>query len=223
MGRIGNQLFQVASTIGVATKNGCDWGFPEWDNPFSGVFFNAPEGRYRTVKVPWGYHQLTFDPKDNISLQGYMQSEKYFKHCESLIRMKFTFTTPPTPAHDDFISVHLRRGDYDGQSHAILGMDYYKRALAKLPDRPIYVFTDDEEAGRSMFPEPVYVSPQGTDPWMDIAMMTKASYHIIANSSFSWWGAWLSQSDKVIAPKEWFGIKKNWDTSDIYCKTWEII
>lgn len=223
MGRLGNQLFQVASTIGIAEKNNQEWAFPEWDHPFKAEFPVIDKRKFKTKLVPWGYHDVVVE--GDISLQGYMQSERYFKHCEDKIRELFYLGQPSIgwrwPL--EFIAVHVRRGDYNGTSHAILGEDYYTEALKELPKKPIVLFSDDREEAKRVVP--VHTSCfEGDDPVADLMMMSTASYHVIANSSFSWWGAWLSGSKKVIAPKQWFGPKKkHWETKDIYPEGWIVI
>ena len=64
---------------------------------------------------------------------------------------------------------------------------------------------------------------EGNDADVDMCLMSKCNYHIIANSSFSWWGAWLAESEKVIAPKIWFGSQANLDDSDLVPQHWERI
>ncbi|KKM00960.1 hypothetical protein LCGC14_1799250, partial [marine sediment metagenome] len=95
---LGNQMFQVASTIGIATKNGHNFALPQWESPFENILPQLHlkhkeqlEGdNWKAIKVPWGYHDIMV-PGDgeNYRLRGYMQSEKYFKHCEPLIRELF--------------------------------------------------------------------------------------------------------------------------------------
>lgn len=204
--RIGNQLFQVASTIGIAVKNNQEWAFPQWDHPFDMPVLR--NNAFPTVHVPWGYHNIQVD--GSASLVGYMQSEKYFKHCEQLIRDMFTFKAVDVY---DFIAVHVRRGDYDNRYYTILGRDYYDKALSLLPDLPVILFSDDMEEAANIVDGRGYHSP---NPWVDLAMMTRAKYHVIANSTFSWWGAWLSGADKIIAPAQWFGIKNLLSAKDLY-------
>jgi len=204
--RLGNQLFQVASTIGIAVKNNQEWGFPHWEHPFD---MPVVTKRFKTINVPWGYHDIKVD--DSASISGYLQSEKYFKHCEDLIRELFAFKT--SSAYD-FIAVHVRRGDYDDRYNTLLGSDYYDKALSLLPDLPVVLFSDDmKEAERIIGTG--YIAYH-IDPWSDIAMMVQAKYHVIANSTFSWWGAWLSGSDRVIAPAQWFGKLSRYSTKDLY-------
>lgn len=228
-GRLGNQLFQVASTIGVAEKNNQDTVFNEWDHPFKyGTRPMDPRIEFDTLQVPWGYHDITVDRGANISLHGYLQSEKYFKHCEEGIRNLFTFKTLPNKSHylsphsGSFIAVHVRRGDYHPDHHILLGSDYYREAIRRLPDLPIMLFSDDMEAAVKVVPwhTNTFHSPNAGH---DLAMMTQAKYHVIANSSFSWWGAWLSNSERVIAPADWFGIKSKFDTKDLIPDRWEVI
>jgi hypothetical protein len=213
-----NQMFQVASTIGIAVKHGYDWSVPRWVHPFSGVFYLHDKGM-KVVKVPWGYHDIEI--KDNRSLNGYMQSERYFDHCSELIRGLFSFKERLVTA-SNFISVHVRRGDYNKDHHTLLGREYYDKALSLLPSLPVYVFTDAPQVAKEVVPS--YDQLFYGDPFYDLNLMTHASHHVIANSSFSWWGAWLANAGTVVAPKIWFGPKKSkWDTKDIYCKGWRVI
>ena len=212
---LGNQMFQVASTIGIAIKNNQEWALPEWEHPFGD--FPITDKKYKLRKVSWGYHDVVV--RRNTSLCGYMQSEKYFKHCEDLIRVLFAL--PSAEYRGDFIAVHVRRGDYNGSHHTLLDSDYYNRALSLLPKLPIFVFTDDPAAALRTVPRAD--SLLDGDPFDDFNLMTRAKHHIIANSSFSWWAAWLANSEKVIAPRDWFGPKKPWPTEDIYCENWIVI
>ena len=217
---LGNQMFQVAATIGIAIKNNTQWRLPEWEHPFLGDFGEPVDpGLYKTKDIPWGYHDVKIS-KDR-AIRGYLQSEKYFEHCEGFIRDLFAM--PPPAYSGDFIAVHIRRGDYKKfpEHHTLLGKDYYDKALSLCPDLPIIVFTDDALEAWDAVPKADLIYTLA--PFNDFNLMTTAKYHVIANSSFSWWGAWLARGEKVIAPRDWFGSKKQWSTEDLYCKNWIVI
>lgn len=173
---------------------------------------------------------------DNIDLVGYFQTEKYFKHIEDEIRQDFTFIDEVSePCKDtwksifggaDVLSLHVRRGDYVGHTaHPVQSMEYYKKALSHFfPDQPVLVCSDDPDWCRGEFTEDRFMISDGGDTRVDLCLMTMCKYHIIANSSYSWWGAWLANSKKVIAPSKWFtGELAHKDTTDIYCPGWILI
>ena len=176
--------------------------------------------------------------KDNVDLYGYFQSEKYFKHIEDRIRKDFSFGNELINDCSNFIdslnssgeviSLHVRRGDYIHlQSfHPTPPIEYYMEALKNLPDVPVLVFSDDPNwcFEQEIFAPSRFLISQSNQSDLDMCLMTMCNYHIIANSSFSWWGAWLSNSKKVIAPKNWFGPSlSQHNTSDLYCDGWELI
>jgi hypothetical protein len=187
-----------------------------------------------------GYHfdeNIFNNCPDNVDLYGYFQSEKYFNHIQDEIKKDFSFVPEIVNEckkfikeliNDEVISLHIRRGDYLNLQdfHPTLSIEYYEKALDKLPNVPVIIFSDDIEwaSNQQLFDsDRFYISESNTTDF-DMCLMTMCDYHIIANSSFSWWGAWLSQSKKVIAPKNWFGTSlSQHKTSDLYCNGWEII
>ena len=106
------------------------------------------------------------------------------------------------------ISVHLRRTDYTvNPNHPVQPMSYYEQALKKFDKTDkILVFSDDPAwcKEQELFADDSIMISEGNDADIDLCLMTKCDYHIIANSSFSWWGAWLADSEHVIAPMDWF-------------------
>jgi hypothetical protein len=175
--------------------------------------------------------------EDNVDLYGYFQSEKYFDNIKEDIKKDFSFNPEIVTAckkfikemiNDEVISLHIRRGDYlNLQSfHPTPPIEYYEEALKKLSNVYVIIFSDDVEwvSKQHLFDEDRFYISEGNTSDFDMCLMTMCDYHIIANSSFSWWGAWLSQSKKVIAPKTWFGLSlSHHDTSDLYCDGWEVI
>ena len=176
--------------------------------------------------------------KDNVDLLGYFQSEKYFKHIEDEIKKDFTFKSDIFEdcksffnehfVEDKVISLHIRRGDYlNNPNHPVQDIEYYEKSLSKFDsDCSVLIFSDDPEwcEGQELFNEDRFFISQGGDPIADLCMMTFCDYHIIANSSYSWWGAWLANSKKTIAPKKWFsGDCVNHETKDLYCENWIIL
>lgn len=170
-------------------------------------------------------------------LHGYWQSERYFFSIADQIRNAFTFrsvTNLILPYRErNNISVHVRRGDYlsTGSIHASCNADYYSRALDSLGlnacDTRVYVFSDDpvwaQKNLSNIHPNIHFVEGNiGADSYKDMYLISQCDHHIIANSSFSWWGAWLNQSPKkrVIAPKRWFS-DPSLDDRDILPKSWE--
>ena len=106
------------------------------------------------------------------------------------------------------VSLHIRRTDYTvNNNHPLQPMSYYEDAL-KLFDKnvQILVFSDDPQwcQEQGLFADDSVMISEGNDADIDLCLMTKCDYHIIANSSFSWWGAWLGDSEKVVAPSNWF-------------------
>ena len=104
--------------------------------------------------------------------------------------------------------LHIRRTDYlVNPNHPVQPLEYYKEALSKLDkNKTVIIFSDDAEwcQQQEMFSDDRFVISQDSDADFDLCLMSMCSNHIIANSSFSWWGAWLGRSEKIIAPKNWF-------------------
>ncbi len=178
-----------------------------------------------------------FDPEilnlpDGIYLEGYWQSEMYFKHIESIIRQEFTVKTPQEDTDKrvaeqitscQSVSLHIRRQDYVSnietkQAHGICGVDYFLHCvgnLIRVANNPhFFVFSDEPEWARDnleLFYETTFVHHNGADKnYEDLRLMSQCNHHIISNSTFSWWGAWLNQhSEKVVlAPRQWFGKER---------------
>ena len=129
---------------------------------------------------------------------------------------------------DNPVALHIRRTDYiTNPNHTCLSMDYYKKALKYFKDEPILIFSDDPKwcQEHELFEDDRFMISDNDDAYIDMCLMTMCKGHIIANSSFSWWGAWLADSKKVIAPKGWFEGSDNshLDTTDIYCTDWIVL
>jgi len=175
---------------------------------------------------------------DNITLHGYFQTEKYFKHIEDEIRQDITFKNEiAIPCKhrmsevDTPIALHIRRGDFliNSANHHNLGLDYYEECLKKFDnDRTVIIFSDDPQwcKDQELFCDDRFLVSEGNDSFTDLCLMSLCSDFIIANSSYSWWGAWLSKGvNKVVcAPEIWMGPNNaHLDTSDIIPDEWVII
>ena len=186
-----------------------------------------------------------------MSLFGYFQSERYFNSIAGNLRDWFS---PREPLGDAAtaalkrieasrlpVSVHVRRGDYlkpgTHEVHGILGESFYRQVFDRLEgvighEAEIFIFSDDPAAAEqvlSFIPDSRLNHVRGDPerPWEDMALMARCRHHVIANSSFSWWGAWLNpSSDKiVVAPRAWFvatELSKR-ITSDLYPPGWILV
>jgi hypothetical protein len=174
---------------------------------------------------------LVFDPfinqvSEETYLSGYWQSELYFKDVSLLIRQELSLKVELSPKAKQIlsqiegcnaVSLHIRRGDFLNQKnikiHGILSADYYMQAVdiifSKLTDPYFFIFTDDIAWVNNNFhlqAAHIIVNRETSDKgYEDLWLMSKCKHHIVANSSFSWWGAWLDSNEKkiVIAPKSW--------------------
>ena len=254
LGRLGNQMFQYASLSGIAARRGYDFGIPpskfedEWrSHQLFEVFelTNLPKQNIKYLDVGNApvvqerfFHfdeALLNQCPNDVSLWGFFQSEKYFKHIENNIREDFTFREhilEPCKAisegFDNPVSLHVRRTDYltNSANHNNLDIDYYEKALEHFENRQIIVFSDDPDwcKKQKLFSDDRFLISESGDNTIDLCLMTFCSEHIIANSSFSWWGAWLANSEKVIAPSKWFGPNNaDKETKDLYCDNWTVI
>jgi hypothetical protein len=181
-------------------------------------------------------------PRD-CYLVGYWQSEKYFQDAISTIRADFTFKSPLTNRNAELaeqirqvsaVSLHVRRGDYvknpeTNATHGLCSLDYYLVAIqyiAERVERPhFFIFSDDMDWVKDNlkigFPCQYVDHNQRAESYNDMRLISLCRYHIIANSSFSWWGAWLSLNPNkiVIAPARWFNTSKI-KTRDLTPELW---
>lgn len=211
-------------------------------------FFGRLLGRSAAVSQQYTEKQFHYDPqftqlKPPILLEGYFQSWRYFESCTDLIRRELMVPVPQDSQYLEMgallrdrqaISLHVRRGDYVSSAkareiYATCSMDYYRRAMEMIPGRePVIVFSDDPDWARDHLPKvrSLIFSPGGAagSALGDLWLMTQAWHHIIANSTFSWWGAWLSDESRglTIAPDQWFNDKSVRDT-DLFPKHWKRI
>ena len=173
----------------------------------------------------------------DYTLHGFFQTEKYFKHCARELREQFSFKNHIVDECNDIIeecfdnpiALHIRRGDFliNSGNHYNQSLDYYEKALSKFDSkRQVVIFSDDPQwcVEQKLFESDRFIVSSGNDPYIDLYLMTQCSDFIIANSTFSWWGAWLANKGKVIAPKKWFGPNNSHlNTKDLYPEHWEII
>lgn len=178
-------------------------------------------------------------------LQGYFQSEKYFINIRSLIMEDFEFLKTPNSKNkqiqDDInackssVALHVRRGDYASSEnvskfHGLSSLDYYRTAVkiieSAVNQPSYYVFSDDPDWCKKnlKFNNRTTYIDWNTDGAEDLRLMKSCKHNIIANSSFSWWGAWLNtnQTKIVVAPKQWFNDPAI-NTNDVIPGSWQRI
>ena len=189
-----------------------------------------------------------FDPammalRAPVYLDGHWQSERYFLDCSDSVRRELTPTAPLDPDNAavaaqidaaDAVSLHVRRGDYVSDPktnyyHGTCSQQYYHSALEYIVARTqrlhLFVFSDDPEWTRHNLRFPVattFVAANSADRGhLDMVLMSRCRHHILANSSFSWWGAWLNPSREkiVVAPRRWFNAGAS-DSRDLVPQDW---
>ncbi|MCF8321922.1 MAG: alpha-1,2-fucosyltransferase [Flavobacterium sp.] len=192
--------------------------------------FNYPKIYDETY---YGFYRKVLLTKSPVYLRGYFQSYKYFIGYENFIKGLFSFPIDKLDSINkqmliairgaNTIGIHIRRGDYVNdkftqQFHGNCSLDYYVRAISLLTmkniDFTLFFFSDDSDWVKDQFldlpyPKQFISHNKDKDSWKDMLLMSSCSHNIIANSSFSWWAAWLNANPEktVIAPKEWFKAK----------------
>lgn len=229
-GRLGNQLFQIASTVGIAHQNSSPYVFPKWEyrDYFPGFLYNGCDyGRLPGDATIYDYQDTAYkeihlDANRNWDLVGYLQSEKYFEEVKPAILRLFKSNSMELVV--DKIAVHIRRGDFvrSEDPHINLDLDYYRQALDLLPRKRVTIFSDDIEWCKrwtGAFPDADFM-PAG-NPITDLFYMASHMAFVTANSSFSWWGAWLGESvhkvEGIVTPRRWY---KTLDNRDLIPDRW---
>ncbi|MFA6013856.1 MAG: alpha-1,2-fucosyltransferase [Gallionellaceae bacterium] len=204
--------------------------------------FSTLCGSKLVIEPHFNFWPGLLEKTDECYLFGYWQSERYFKAIESTLRKDFTFRTPLTGrnaelaieiARGQTVSLHVRRGDYvsdakTGKVMDVCSLDYYHAAInyiaARVSQPVFYIFSDDiawVKQNLQLNSPAVYIEHnRQAESYRDMQLMSLCQHQIIANSSFSWWGAWLnSNAEKiVIAPKHWF-VNGN-STEDLIPRAW---
>jgi hypothetical protein len=231
--RYGLDAFQGCGGLPIA-------GQESWLNRLFGRFARPT----RLRESGFAFDERILSVAGPARLEGYFQSERYFADYATEIRQDFIPCAaelgqieiladrllPKVPC----VSLHVRRGDYTDPAvmahHGLMGADYHERALGLVAERsgramPVCIFTDDPTWVRANLDLPadsVFVSEHTHSAIEDLILMSRCSHHITANSSFSWWGAWLNpHPDKiVVTPEHWFQPAAGLDTRDLRPPGW---
>jgi hypothetical protein len=183
---------------------------------------------------------------DGVYLDGYWMSEKYFCDIADLLTREYTIRGASSPANEalaeligsvNAVSLHVRRGDYvtnhvTNSYHGVCPLDYYHLAashIAHMMEKPhFFVFSDDPDwvrANLTLSAPTVYVEENDTDTgYEDMRLMALCKHNIIANSTFSWWGAWLNRNPAkiVYAPRKWFSAAQT-DMESLLPPSWRLL
>lgn len=231
-GRLGNQLFQIASTVGIARELGTKPLFPEWDYA---PIFSLPKDFFEKSpgpEVEATNYAIRLDERERI----YLQDVSLFDHIKGEIKAIFSpsemaldilssdIETIRSLAHP-ILSLHVRRGDIltHPEYHPVRSVEYYERALTQIEFASVVVFSDDLDWCRKVLaprlgldvsfygsemtrsPIPDQYAIDGPVDWQDLFLMQECDSHIISNSTYAWWGAYLSEDSHPIYPSNWFG------------------
>ena len=265
-GGLGNQLFEIFTTIAYALSNKDVFFFKNVDSlngitprhTYWNTFFISLKGflnnKFMMMDIvrekSFNYEKLPDKTSmvQNIILDGYFQSpyyfEDYYEKIYHLLRMndlKKKITQKYNYNYKDFISVHFRLGDFKilQDKHPIISVEYYKNSIQLLlkkikPTQVIKILyfceqQDNEDVNKTIallsdkFTNCAFIKVNDQIPdWEQLLMMSSCGHNIIANSTFSWWGAYLnSNPDKIVCyPETWFGPKLPHDTLDLFPEEW---
>ena len=247
LGKLGNQMFQIAMTITYAIDNGKEYAFPKWGyskymiKELPGGFFIKID---HLITAEYHYVPLPNMPGNVDMWNSFGQSAKYFAHRWNEIKPYFTLK----PEYYKYIwnkydhilsektcSIHVRRTDYTTPAnlefHGVMPISYYEQGAEILygtnkPENVTFViFSDDPQWCKENFNFPQQVFIEGEKDIIDMFFMSMCKNHIICNSSFSWWGAVLNDEHrkKTVCPKNWFGKACPHSSKDVPDSRWIVI
>jgi hypothetical protein len=249
MGGLGNMMFQIATAYSVALRDNkemiCDtrdmviphkpYTFYS-DNILRKVKCSDTPMNQRHIGEQ-GFQYFPIPKFDgNVKLIGHFQSEKYFINYKNEILDLFEIDNKTKNnllekyndiINQDTCSIHVRRGDYIGlpNHHPTQSIDYYKNAIKLIgEDKHYLIFSDDIKwckENLDFIKNKTFISDN--IDYEDLYLMSMCKNNIIANSTFSWWGAWLNKNEnkQVIIPSKWFGdAYSSFKTEDLYCNNW---
>jgi hypothetical protein len=246
-GGLGNQLFQWAYGKALAAKNGTNLFL---DTSFYYNQTGNTHRNYELTKFPnlicknpeiedkktiiigdnFQYNEFIYNENYHYYLNGFWQSEKYFLNASDLIRKQLQPTTEiieklKQQINGKSVSLHVRRTDYVTSNgfHPVQTLEYYNKALEIIGNHDqLLVFSDDINWCKENLKYENILFIENQDNVEDLWLMSLCDHNIIANSSFSWWGAWLNKNKNkiVIAPNNWFGVQTNLNNLDIIPANW---
>jgi len=243
---LGNQLFQVASALSYAKDHGFTAHFPCLRDPWYGQYTKnifrklnidpIDEQVFMYTEPSFYFSQIPVKGESILITNSYLQSPKYFEsnrqHILNILNLSADEEQYLKDKYEPYLSgescsLHIRRGDYLNAKdyHTCLwDTDYYKQALDLIDAQTVLVFCDDPEWAKDQFPQDKFVIVIEEDH-LELFLMSYCKNNIIANSTFSWWGAWLNTNPekRVIAPKNWFGFTSGLSAKDLVLEDWVIL
>lgn len=236
--------FELETIFGISVKKAAPFAVDLY-NPYNRTWYirkirriTGLKNAYYEEQTPYCFDKTIFQDKTSKLYWGYWQNQDYFINIEDQIRTDFQFILPLDSKNAQLlkeiqtscsISIHIRRGDY--LKEELLGglcpLDYYRKAIELICTQVInpifFIFSDDIEwsmKNLNIAHKTIFVEGNiGANSYIDMLLMSNCKHNIIANSSFSWWGAWLNKNPKkiVIGPKKWVN---NESSNSIVPSTW---
>lgn len=247
-GRFGNQMFQYALLLGVSTIKKYDIKIPNGNYDLLKLnvkknFLDKNEIINNNFSEKfYHYDGDVFSVSDNTNFRGYFQSYKYFQHAGYLVREYIKCDDKVEEEAQEniykcidgnstcigIVGIHVRRKDYITlpQHHPVCSIEYYRKSIeyfTSLGNYSFIVVSDDMDwCKKNIVGSNIFYADSNYDKFIDLAIMYKSDHNIIANSSFSWWGAWLNSNPNkiVIYPSVWFGPKCPQDWQDLVPTEW---
>ena len=242
---LGNQMFQAACAIGYSIKHGHEPVFKFLQSKHEDSlryldysFSKLNEGDVSDAHIIHEqdsglYTEIAFFDRD-VSFFGYFQSPKYFtdeEYIREILSLPEQEIIKIKRRYEDIIkkntvSIHIRRGDYispeQKEYHPVLPVEYYKKTLSDIKYDVVLCFSDDIQWCKKNLHLKNIFFVEGNSSWEDIHLMSLCNNNIIANSTFSWWSAFLNnnKNKKVFFPSEWFGYKAKYKTEDMFPLSW---
>jgi len=247
MGGIGNQMFQIAAASSLAIENNDEAVFnfencftPLQGNPSSkyskNIFKNVKNSQNLIIEREYkekSYEYCKIPYFKNLLINGYFQNEKYFIQNKDKIIDLFYISDEDIRFlklnyyYIDFeqtVSIHVRRGDYLKFSdiHPVCEVDYYNKAIENFPNKKFIFISDDIQWVKDNFRGNNIFYSKNNNEILDFTLQSICCSNIIANSSFSWWAAYLNKNKnkKIIAPLKWFGKNSPYCENDITPIDW---